>query len=161
MNAHYAATPTKNLMPEITSSSTPIHYSPKAIFRLYPILFFIATLWLGSETWKRQSVIWLIMFLGVGFITLRLILSAFAWAEFDGKTFVYHTPLRNSHQVDRGQLKLVEMGGRKNEALIIGYHPRSEDGRIDLDRVIYINCAPLEGQGELYDQLTEAMPKTS
>jgi len=148
-------------MPEIMSSSSSVRYTPKAIYRLYPVLFLIATIWLGTETWKRQSVIWLIMFLGVGFITLRLIFSAFAWAEFDGKTFVYHSPLRNPHQVDRGQLKLVEMGGRKNEALIIGYHPRSEDGRIDLDRVIYVNCVPLEGQGELYDQLTEVMPKSS
>jgi len=148
-------------MPDLTPTSSPRRYTPKAIFRLYPILFFIATIWLGSETWKRQSFIWLVMFLGVGFITLRLILGAFAWAEFDGKTFVYHTPLRQPHHVDRGQLALVEMGGRKNEALIIGYHPRLEDGRIDLDAMKYINCAPLEDQGELFDALTAIMPKSS
>ncbi len=148
-------------MSDATPSSSRQRYTPKAIFRLYPILFLVATLWLGSETWKRQSFIWLIMFIGVGFITLLLILAAFAWAEFDGKTFIYHTPLRRSHHVDRGQLALVEMGGRRNEALIIGYHPRLEDGRIDLDAMTYINCAPLEGQGELFDRLMEVMPKSS
>jgi hypothetical protein len=134
-------------------------YHPKSIFRIYPLLFLIATIWLGSETWRRQDVIWLIMFVGVGFITIRLILGAMAWAEFDGETFVYHTPLRRDHRVHRGQLALVEMGGRKNEALIIGYHPRTEDGRVDLDRMKYINCVPLEDQGELLDFLTQVMPK--
>lgn len=158
MNNPSAATPTKNLMPE---TPAPGHYAPKTIFRIYPLLFLVAAIWLGSETWKRQSIIWLIMFVGVGFIAIRLILGAFAWAEFDGETFVYHTPLRKSHRVDKGQLALVEMGGRKNQALIIGYHPRNEDGLIDLDRMKYINCVPLEGQNELYDLLLAAMPKIS
>jgi hypothetical protein len=134
------------------------HYKPKSIFRIYPILFVLAAIWLGSETFKRHDVIWLIMFVGVGFIAIRLVLSAFAWAEFDGETFTYHTPLRSSHRFQRGQLALVEMGGRKNEALIIGYHPRLDDGFIDLDVVNYINCVPLEAQNELYEQLLAAMP---
>lgn len=144
-------------MPD-NASHQPRRYKPKTIFRLYAIPFFLATIWLGSETWQRQSVVWLIMFIGVGFITLRLILGAFAWAEFDGETFLYHTPFRRSHRVHRGQLALVEMGGRRNEALIIGYHPRREDGQIDLERTIYINCVPLEDQGELYDALMQVMP---
>jgi hypothetical protein len=148
-------------MPDPLASSTPRRYHPKPIFRIYPLLFLAATIWLGSETWKRQSIVWLIMFVGVGFITIRLILGAFAWASFDGETFIYKTPLRKPHQVNRGQLTLAEMGGRKNEALIIGYHPRNADGLIDLDKMKYINCVPLEGQNELYDQLLAAMPKTS
>ena len=134
-------------------------YHPKTIFRIYPILFLIATIWLGSEAWRQRSFIWLFMFLGVGFITLRLILGAFAWAEFDGETFIYHTPLRGAHEFGRAQLALVEMGGRRNEALIIGYHPRRADGLIDVDVVKYINCVPLEGQNQLYDDLLAAMPK--
>jgi len=139
------------------NNANPKRYTPKTIFRIYPILFLAATIWLGFETWQRQSIIWLIMFLGVGFITLRLILGAFAWAEFDGETFVYHTPLRGSHEFGRAQLELVEMGGRRNEALIIGYHPLTEQGFIDVERVKYINCVPLEGQNELYDDLLAAM----
>ncbi len=148
-------------MSDTPSSPTTRRYHPKTIFRIYPLLFLVATLWLGSETWKRQNILWLIMFVGVAFITFRLILGAFAWAEFDGKTFVYHTPLRQPHQIDRGQLALVEMGGRKNEALIIGYHPRREDGQIDLDAMKYINCVPMEDQGQLYDELIAILPETS
>ncbi len=140
------------------SSNQPRRYTPKTIFRMYAIPFFLATIWLGSEAWKRQSIVWFIMFVGVGFITIRLILGVFAWAEFDGETFEYHTPLRRSHRVHRSQLELVEMGGRRNEALIIGYHPRREDGQLDLDREIFINCVPLEDQGQLYDDLLQAMP---
>ena len=148
-------------MSDNLSAAEPRRYHPKTIFRIYPLLFLAATIWLGSEAWKRQDILWLIMFVGVGFITLRLILGAFAWAEFDGETFVYHTPLRKPHQVHRAQLALVEMGGRRNEALIIGYHPRREDGLIDADAMKYINCVPLEGQGELYDQLIALLPETS
>ncbi|RUA15764.1 MAG: hypothetical protein DSY55_05610 [Clostridia bacterium] len=137
---------------------TSVSYHPKAIFRLYPLLFLLATLWLGTETWKRQSVIWLVMFLGVGFITVRLILSAFAKADFDGETFRYHSPLGRRHEASSAQIALVEMGGRRNEALIIGYHPRNAAGLIDADHTIYIHCAPLEGQGELLDRLIAAMP---
>lgn len=137
---------------------TSVSYHPKAIFRLYPLLFLLATLWLGTETWKRQSIIWLVMFLGVGFITVRLILSAFAKADFDGTTFRYHTPLGKHHEVTPAQLALVEMGGRRNEALIIGYHPRDATGLIDAKHTIYIHCAPLEGQGELLDRLIAVMP---
>jgi hypothetical protein len=146
-------------MPDNIQPTPRQRYTPKTIFRIYPILFLIATIWLGSETWQRQSFIWLVMFVGVGFITLRLILGAFAWAEFDGETFLYHTPLRKSHSVHRGQLTTVEMGGRKNEALIIGYHPREEDGRINLEEVKFINCVPLNDQGQLLDRLTAVMPE--
>ncbi len=139
---------------------TSLSYHPKAIFRLYPVLFLLATLWLGTETWKRQSIIWLVMFLGVGVITVRLILSAFARAEFDGVTFRYHTPLGKRHEVSPAQLTLVEMGGRRNEALIIGYHPRDAAGLIDPEHTVYIHCAPLEGQGELLDRLMAVMPPT-
>ena len=147
-------------MSDPLTPSSPRRYHPKTIFRVYPLLFLVATIWLGSETWKRQDFLWLIMFVGVGFITIRLILGAFAWAEFDGETFVYHTPLRKPHRVRRGQLELVEMGGRRNEAIIVGYHPLREDGTVDLDAMKYINCVPLEGQGELYDQLMALLPKT-
>ena len=133
------------------------HYTPKAIFRLYPILFAVATVWLASETWQRRSIVWGVMLVGVGFITLRLILGAFAWAEFDGETLVYHTPLRPEHRLTTQQLALVEMGGRKNEALIIGYHPKTENGLIDASQRRFINFIPLEGQGELFEKLQEAM----
>ncbi len=145
-------------MTNISNNPQQHRYTPKTIFRVYPALFLVATLWLGSETWKRHSIIWLIMFIGVAFITLRLILSAFAWAEFDGDIFIYHTPLRPPHHVRRGQLALVEMGGRRNEALIIGYHLLDENGHIDPDKMRYINCPPLTGQGELMDRLLAAMP---
>jgi hypothetical protein len=51
------------------------------------------------------------------------------------------------------------MGGRKNEALIIGYHPREENGRINLEEVKFINCVPLNDQGQLLDRLTAVMPE--
>ena len=133
-------------------------YHTKSLYRLYSALFLLATLWLGTETWKKESAIWLVMFLGVGFITLRLLLSAFARASFDGSTFTYHTPLGGTHQFGVGQLALAEMGGRRNEALIIGYHPLDAAGRIDLEHTIFINCAPLENQGALLDLLLATLP---
>jgi len=133
-------------------------YKPKTIFHIYTLLFTLAAVWLGSEAWKRREVVWWIMFAGVGFIALRMILASFARAEFDGETFVYRTPLRKPHRVDRQQLALVEMGGRRNEALIIGYYPRDDQGLITLEKIRYINCVPLEGQGELMDRLLAAMP---
>ncbi len=133
-------------------------YRPKPTFYIYALLFALATLWLGSEAWKRGEIVWWIMFVGVGFIAIRMILASFARAEFDGETFVYRTPFRKPHRVDRQQLALVEMGGRRNEALVIGYYPRDENGLVTLDAMRYINCVPLEGQGELLDRLLEAMP---
>lgn len=145
-------------MSDASSPSSIRRYKPKTIFRIYPLLFLAASIWLGMEAFKRMDFLWFIMFFGVGFITIRLVLGAFAWAEFDGETFVYHTPLRKSHHVQRKQLALVEMGGRKNEAIIVGYHPLNEDGLIDLEKVKYINCVPLEGQNELFELLLAAMP---
>ena len=133
-------------------------YKPKTTFYIYAVLFSVAALWLGSEAWKRREITWWIMFVGVGFIAIRMILASFARAEFDGETFVYRTPLRKPHRVDRQQLALVEMGGRRNEALIIGYHPRDDKGLVTIEKIRYINCVPLEGQGELMDRLLEAMP---
>ncbi|HID35068.1 MAG TPA: hypothetical protein EYP25_10995 [Anaerolineae bacterium] len=133
-------------------------YKPKTTFYIYAALFSIAILWLGSEAWKRREGVWWIMFAGVGFIAIRMILASFARAEFDGETFVYRTPLRKPHRVDRQQLALVEMGGRRNEALIIGYHPRDDKGLVTIEKIRYINCVPLEGQGELMDRLLAAMP---
>ncbi len=145
--------------PPSETSRLPKEYKPKSIFYIYAVLFTVATLWLGVEAWKRGDYLWWIMFLGVGFITVRLLLGAFARAEYDGETFTYRTPFRPTHTFHRQQLALVEMGGRRNEALIIGYYPRDERGIITTDRVVYINCVPLEDQGELFDQLLEGMPK--
>ena len=145
--------------PSPESSSPPQRYKPKSIFYLYAFLFAIATIWLGSEAMKQHSVVWWIMFFGVGFITLRLILASFARAEWDGETLVYRTPLRKPHRIDRQQLALVEMGGRRNEALILGYHPRDDQGLIDTHRMIYVNMVPLEGQGELMDRLLAWLPE--
>ena len=140
-----------------SSSALLKRYHSQRIFRIYPFLFLLATIWLGSETWKQRSIIWLIMFVGVGFITIRLILGAWAWAEFDGRVFVYHTPLRRQHRVHVRQLARVEMGGRRNKALIIGYHPYASADIIDPHSVKYINCVPLEDQEELYERLRHSL----
>ncbi len=146
--------------PDTTPPPQP-RYKPKATFYLYALLFTLATIWLISEAWQRGEIVWWIMAAGVGFIAIRMVLASFARAEFDGETFVYRTPLRKPHRVDRQQLALVEMGGRRNEALIIGYYPRNEQGLVTLETIRYINCVPLEGQGELMDRLLAAMPPSS
>jgi hypothetical protein len=135
-------------------------YKPKGIFYLYALLFSLAALWMGSEAWKRGEIIWWIMFVGIAFIAIRMILASFARAEFDGETLVYRTPLRKPHRIHRQQLALVEMGGLRNEALIIGYHPRDEQGLVVIDRTVYVNLVPLEGQGELMDRLLAVMPSS-
>ncbi len=149
-----------NVLPS-DSPNLPKQYKPKSIFYMYAFLFAIATIWLGMEAWKRKDVLWWIMFVGVGFIAVRLFLSSFARAEFDGEQFTYRTPFRSPHTFERRQLAFVERGGRRNEALIIGYHPRNAKGLITTDRVVYINCVPLEGQGELFDWLIEGLPKNA
>ncbi len=146
--------------PSPESSPSPQRYKPKSIFYIYALLFAVATIWLGSEAMKQHSVVWWIMFLGVGFITLRMILASFARAEWHGETLVYRTPLRKPHRIHRQQLALVEMGGRRNEALILGYHPRDDQGLIDTSRMVYVNMVPLEGQGELMEHLLAWLPET-
>ncbi len=108
---------------------------------------------LALEARRRPDPLLLVFVAGTAFVALFMLLGAFARAEFDGKTLVYRTPLRGTHRIDRDQIERVELGGRRFRAIIIGYHPRDADGRIAAERVRFLNLAPLQEQGELYDLL--------
>ncbi len=138
---------------------SPTRYTPKTLFRIYPILYAAATVWLAREAWARHSTLWFIVLLGVAFITVRLVLGAFAWAEFDGETLVYYTPLHAEHRVNVAQLASAEMGGRRNEALIVSYYPRQENGLITVERRRFINMVPLNNQDDLLERLQARMPR--
>ena len=128
-------------------------YTPTAFFRLAAVAFVFATGLLVSEVVRRPNTLLYIFAGGMAVVTVFLVLGAFARADFDGTTLVYRVPLRKVHRFERGQIDHIEIGGRRTRALIIGYHPRSADGRIEVERVVFVNLVPLDDQIDLYEQL--------
>ena len=135
------------------SATPPRRYTPTPIFRLAAALFVLGSLWLGSRVWQQPNILDIIMFVGVSIIAVFMVLGSFASAEFDGRTLTYRSPLRPTHRIDIGQIFHVEMSGRRTQALIIGYHPRDANGRIETENVVFINLAPLQDQWELLEAL--------
>ncbi len=128
-------------------------YSPTPIFRLATVVLAVGALLLASDAWRRSDPLLAIFAIGVAIVAVFMILASLARAEFDGRTLTYRTPLRPSHQIDRGQIARVELGGRRFRALVIGYHPRSANGRIETGQLKYINMPPLQDQVELLELL--------
>lgn len=128
-------------------------YSPTPIFRLATGLLILGAFLLGIEAWRKSDGLLFVFALGIAVVAVFMTLGSFASAEFDGRTLTYRTPLRGVHRIDRGQIDRVEMGGRRFRALVVGYHPRTANGRIETERVRYVNLVPLEDQMELYELL--------
>ncbi|MCO6452030.1 MAG: hypothetical protein J5I90_14700 [Caldilineales bacterium] len=131
----------------------PVRYRPTVIFRAGAIILAVGAVYLGSEVWKNPDILRMIFFGGVAFIALWMASNALAKVEFDGQTLTYRVPLRAAHRIHKAQIDSVSLEGRRTEALVIIYHPQDENGRIDSERLKYLNLAPLENQGELYDFL--------
>lgn len=128
-------------------------YTPTPLFRLAAVVLVLGVALLALEAWRRLDPLLLVFVAGTAVVAFFMLLGALAYAECDGKTLIYRTPLRGTYRIDRDQIERVEMGGRRWRALIIGYHPRETDGRIASERVRFLNLAPLQGQAELYELL--------
>ncbi len=129
------------------------HYTPTSMFRLAALLFAVASIWLGIEVWKQSNVINVIVFIGLTVIALGMVDGSFAKAVVDGDSLIYRVPLRPTVSIHRNQIIGVTLEGRWTKALVIGFHPRAKDGRIELERAAYVNFVPLEHQDDLLERL--------
>ena len=134
-------------------NDSPIRYTPTAMFRFAALLLAIASIWLGIEVWKQSNVINIIVFIGLTAIALGMVDGSFAKAVYDGDSLIYRMPLRHTLSIHRNQIIGVTLEGRWTKALVIGFHPRAKDGRIDLEHAEYVNFVPLQNQDDLLDLL--------
>ena len=132
-------------------------YKPTPTYAGAAIILVAAAVWLGMQFWRQPEILLGIFFFGVTIVALSLVTGLFARVEFDGKTLTYHAFLRPGHRVDLAQIDSVSMEGRRTRALVVMYHPRDKEGRIDEDRLKFINMPPLRDQEELYERLMEAL----
>lgn len=131
----------------------PVCYSPTPIFQFAGFLLAIASIWLAYNVWQNPNIISIIVFVGVGAITVGMVFGAFARATYDGETLVYRVPLRPQLTIHRKQIIEVTLEGRRTKALVVGFHPLDENGRIELERARYANLVPLQDQWELQEYL--------
>ena len=131
----------------------PVNYSPTPVFQFAALLLAAACIWLAYNVWQHPGVISIIVFVGVGAITVGMVFGAFARATYDGETLYYRVPLRPKLTIHRNQIIEVTLEGRRTRALVVGFHPRTEDGRIELERAQYVNLVPLQDQWELQEYL--------
>lgn len=140
-----------------TSSDRPVRFfSPSPTFRLATGVLVIGVVLLGSEAWRKPDWLLAVFAGGAAIVAIFMGLASLSRASFDGRLLTYRTPLRGGHQIDRGQIASVEMGGRRFRALVIGYHPRGANGLVETAQTKYINLAPLEDQDELFELLDGA-----
>ena len=128
-------------------------YAPTSMFRFAALLLAVASIWLGVEVWKQSNVINVIVFIGLTAIALGMVVGSFANAMYDGDTLVYRIPLRPTRTIHRNQIIGVTLEGRWTKALVIGFHPRAKDERIELERAEYVNFVPLQDQDDLLERL--------
>ena len=131
----------------------PVRYTPTPMFQFAAFLLAVASLWFAINVWGNPNVISIIVFVGVLMITVGMVFGAFARATYDGETLVYRVPLRPKLTIHRNQIIKVTLEGRRTRALVIGFHPRAEDGRIELERAEYVNLVPLQDQWDLQERL--------
>ncbi len=131
----------------------PVRYTATPMFQFAAFLLAAASIWLAYNVWKNPNVISIIVFVGIVVIAVGMVFNAFARATYDGETLVYHVPLRPKLTIHRNQIIEVTLEGRRTRALVVGFHPRAEDGRIEVERGQYVNLVPLQDQWELQEYL--------
>ena len=136
-----------------TKPEPPIHYAPTPMFRFAALLLAAASIWLGVGVWRQANVINIVAFSGVTLVALGMVAGSFAQAVFDGDTLIYRVPLRPIRTISRNQIDSVSLEGRRVRALVIVFHPRTEDGRIETERIEAVNLVPLEDQIDLLERL--------
>jgi len=131
----------------------PVRYSPTPIFQFAGFLLAIASIWLAYNVWQNPGIISIIVFVGVGAITVGMVFGAFARATYDGETLVYRVPWRPQITLSHNQIIEVNLEGRRTKALVIAFHPLDENGLVDSTRAQYVNLVPLQDQWELQEYL--------
>jgi hypothetical protein len=131
----------------------PIRYAPSPMFRFAALLLAVASIWLGVGVWRQANVINIVAFSGVTIAALGMVTGSFAQAVFDGDTLIYRVPLRPTRTISRNQIDSVSLEGRRTRALVIIFHPRAGDGRIETERIEAVNLVPLEDQLDLLERL--------
>ena len=105
----------------------PVSYSPTPIFQFAAFLLAVASIWLAYNVWQNPNIISIIVFVGVGAITVGMVFGAFARATYDGETLVYRVPLRPQLTIHRKQIIEVTLEGRRTKALVVGFHPLARE----------------------------------
>lgn len=129
------------------------HYQPTLTFRAAAFFLLISSIYLATEVWRTGDPFIILFFVVVLVAGLGMSLGALASATFDGETFVYRIPLRPERRITRDQIINIEVVGRRTHALLINYHPRDEQGKIDFSREAYLNLTPLQNQRDLLERL--------
>lgn len=132
---------------------SPHVYHPTLIFRGAALFLLISSVYLATEVWRTGDPFVVLFFVVVLVAGLGMSVGALASASFDGETLVYRLPFRPERTISRAQIISIEVVGRRTHALLINYHPRNEQGEIDLSRDAYLNMTPLQDQMDLWARL--------
>ena len=128
-------------------------YRPAHFYRIATGVLVLGVIWFANENLKQPTTLGIVAVVGLVIIAIPMVLSSLARASYDGRTLIYKAVLRAEHHIDQGQIEHVELGGRRTKALIIGYHPREKDGRIDINKLKFVNMVPLQDQEQLLEAL--------
>lgn len=112
--------------------------------------------WQLARGFEPGALLFALICLGIGLWQWRAFRTQVAT---EGDRLVIHAPLSSTRRIEFGQLLDVVQEGRVNPTLLIMYHPRAADGRIDLDDVQTVTLPALQEQSTLLERLEGYVPR--
>ena len=103
-----------------------------------------------------EELIFLLICLG---IALWGAYTARSWVELTAAEVTVRGPFSWARSVEHRQLINIELGGRLGKSVALLYHPKLENGLLDLDDANSIFLPVVRNQQELYDRLAAQVPK--
>lgn len=133
-------------------------YPPQNIYRVAALLSLVVTAlfaWDLVQGVEAGSVLFLAVSAGVLAWSVR---TAQTHVSLTSEQLVVERPFADPQRIDYGQILSVTEEGRMNKSLVIAYHPRSQDGLLDLERASAVSLPAVQHQDALYEELVRRAP---
>ena len=129
--------------------------------RSYGLIAIVSLAVAGLFAWsllqapEMPSYLFLATSLGVLGWSVRMALTT---VSLTPSQLIVRIPLARPHNVEFGQILSVTEEGRIGKSIVVAYHPRTEDGLLDLDSARAVVLPAVKDQETLLEQLIERAP---
>ena len=133
-------------------------YRPQSVYRILVLVSAVLVIlfaWDLLHGVEAGSVLFFLISVGLLLWSGR---TAMTVVSVDLTTLAVSAPLSGANTIEYGQINSVSEEGRIQQSIVVTYHPRNENGMLDLDRAQSLMLPALQQQTELYKFLEQKAP---
>lgn len=133
-------------------------FRPQSRYRIFALVSLVMAGLFGWDLLhgvEAGAVLFFVVCLGILIWAVRIM---FTKVYLAADRLIVATPLSQQKEVEFRQILSVTEEGRGGKAIVVVYHPRVENGLLDLDRAKTVSLPAVENQDALYEDLVQKAP---